>query len=115
MRPMVDAPPEREAAALTPFAEPQATADEMAALPASLRLRYAAWLRVSGRHGDAARILDQIEALSGETATLLDERAALALATGDAAAVAAAYERRLAISPAPSARASHARTDRLPA
>ena len=53
--------------------------------------------------------LTSIEQEAGESATLLDERAALALATGDGAEVRACWERRLASHPAPSARAGFAR------
>ena len=109
MLPSRDTAPERRGAPLPPIAEPHVAPDEIAALPADLRMRYAAWLRVTGQHGAARRVLDIIEEDSGETATLLDERAALALAAGDAAAVRATFERRLANRPAPSARAAFAR------
>ena len=64
-------------------------------------MKLAAWLRVSGQFDDAAKLLDLIEQESGESATLLDERAALALAMGDAAAVRTCWERRLASSSRP--------------
>src|SRR5215204_3230500 len=89
--------------------EPDVTLDEASALPARLRFKLAAWLRVSGQFDDATKLLDLIEHEAGESATLLDERAALALAAGDAAALRASWERRLASYPAPSARASFAR------
>jgi ATP-dependent DNA helicase RecQ len=101
--------PDAEAVSPMPFHEPTVTRDEVSALPAKLRVKLAAWLRVSGQFDDAAELLDLIEHESGETATLLDERAALALAMGDATAVRAYWQRRLADSPAPSARASFAR------
>src|SRR5215213_9354702 len=101
--------PDAEAVSPMPFHEPTVTRDEASALPARLRFKLAAWLRVSGQFEDATQLLDLIEHESGETATLLDERAALALAIGDATAVRACWQRRLANSPAPSARASFAR------
>jgi ATP-dependent DNA helicase RecQ len=107
--PEVEAAPERRGEPSSPFIEPHATPEEVAALPASLRLRYAAWLRVRGHADAAARVLDVIEQLSGETATLLDERAALALFRGDAAAVRAFFARRLANRPSPSAHVALAR------
>src|SRR5687768_1711758 len=92
-----------------PLFEPQVTLAEASALPAKLRHKLVAWLRVSGRLDDAAALLDLIENEAGESATLLDERAALSLAAGDAAGVRACWQRRLASYPAPSARASFAR------
>ena len=62
--------------------EPQVTLAEAIALPAKLRCKLAAWLRVSGQFDDAAELLDLIEQEAGESATLLDERAALALGSG---------------------------------
>src|SRR4051812_39023467 len=101
--------PNAEAVSPMSFHEPAATLAEASALPAKLRFKLAAWLRVSGQFDDAARLLDLIEQESGETATLLDERAALALAVGNAEAVRACWQRRLASYPAPSARVSFAR------
>src|SRR5829696_5749724 len=101
--------PDAEAVSPMPFHEPTVTRDEASALPARFRFKLAAWLRVSGQFDDATQLLDLIEHESGETATLLDERAALALVTGDATAVRACWQRRLANSPAPSARAGFAR------
>jgi ATP-dependent DNA helicase RecQ len=89
--------------------DPRATLVEAIALPSMLRMKLAAWLRVSGQLGDAAKLLDLIEQEAGESATLLDERAALALAIGDARGVRTCWERRLASHPSPSARASFAR------
>ncbi len=89
--------------------EPRSTLLEARALPSKLRYKLAAWLRVSGQLGDAGQLLDLIEQEAGESASLLDERAALALALGDAAGVRASWQRRLAAFPAPSARASFAR------
>src|SRR5215217_6921393 len=89
--------------------EPQASLAEAVTLPSSLRMKLAAWLRISGQFDDAAMLLDLIEQEAGESAMLLDERAALALAMGDTAAVRACWERRLAGHPAPSARAAFAR------
>src|SRR5215204_567434 len=89
--------------------EPKVTLAEAAALPSKLRLKLAAWFRHSGQFDDAGKLLDLIEQETGESATLLDERAALALAMCDAAAVRACWEVRLASYPAPSARASFAR------
>lgn len=91
------------------FREPTATLEDVSALPLRLQFRYAAWLRVSGDFERACVVLDQIAQQSGESAALWDERAALALARGDEAAVRACWERRLAEHPAPSARAAFAR------
>ena len=89
--------------------EPRATLTEAIALPPSLRMKLVAWLRVSGQFDGASQLLDLVEHEAGELATLLDERAALALATGDAGGVRGCWERRLASHPAPSARAGFAR------
>jgi ATP-dependent DNA helicase RecQ len=89
--------------------QPHAADAEVAALPVRLRLRYIAWLRLTGHVDRAAVLLDQLEMDTGETATSWDERCALALAQGDAAAVRSAWEQRFAISAAPSARAAYAR------
>jgi ATP-dependent DNA helicase RecQ len=89
--------------------EPKVTLDEASALPPRLRFKLAAWLRVSGQLDDAAMLLERIDQEAGESAALLDERAALALAAGDIASVRACWQRRLASYPAPSARASFAR------
>ncbi|MDF2759261.1 MAG: recQ, partial [Thermomicrobiales bacterium] len=104
-----EAAPDAEAVSPMPFHEPSVTLTEAGALPARLRFKLAAWLRASGQFDAAANLLDVIERESGETATLLDERAALALAVGDAAAVRACWHRRLENFPAPSARAAFAR------
>ena len=101
---------EAAAAGAQSVAEPHATLEEAARLPPKLRLRFAAWLRVSGRFAEAEMLLNRIEDESGESATLLDERCALALAEGDAPAVRACWERRLAGHPAPSACAAFARS-----
>jgi ATP-dependent DNA helicase RecQ len=92
------------------YREPHATLEDVAALPAKLQMKYAAWLRGSGDLDRAAAVLDVIERRSGETATLLDERAALALARGDLAAVRDCWQRRLTERPSPSARVAFART-----
>ncbi|HEX5993068.1 MAG TPA: RecQ family ATP-dependent DNA helicase, partial [Thermomicrobiales bacterium] len=88
--------------------EPTLSPAEASALPAKLRMKLAAWLRVSGKLDEATQLLDVIEQEAGESAALLDERAALALAVSDAAAVRACWQRRLDSYPAPSARASFA-------
>jgi predicted Zn-dependent protease len=98
-----------EAVSPMPFHEPRVTLDEVSALPAKLQWKLAAWLRVSGRFEETAALLDLIEHEAGETATLLDERAALALAVGNPEAVRACWHCRLGSYPAPSARASFAR------
>ena len=77
-----EAAPDAEAVSPMPFHEPRVTLADASALPAKLRFKLAAWLRVSGQFDDAAKLLDLIEREAGETATLLDERAALALASG---------------------------------
>jgi ATP-dependent DNA helicase RecQ len=89
--------------------EPILSPAEANALPAKLRMKVAASLRLSGKFEEATRLLDQIEQEAGESAALFDERAALALAARDAAGVRACWQRRLASYPAPSARASYAR------
>ncbi|MGH2614468.1 MAG: tetratricopeptide repeat protein, partial [Thermomicrobiales bacterium] len=109
MQNSVDAAPGRGESLPQPFPEPNATPREAAGLPPTLRLRFAAWLRVSGRLDEAARLLDEIARQWGESAALLDEQAALALAAGDAKAVRTRWQHRLANHPAPSARASFAR------
>ena len=105
----INAVPESERGSLPTIAEPHATLAEAASLPPKLRLRYAAWLRVCGKLDEAALLLEWIENETGESATLLDERAALALAQGDLPALRDCWDRRLAAHPAPSARASFAR------
>lgn len=87
---------------------PRATSAEFEALPAKLRLRYVAWLRMSGDHDRASALLDLLEEASGENATILDERAALALARRDLDGLRAAWQRRLDHFPAPSATARYA-------
>ena len=89
--------------------EPDATIEEATGLPAKLQMRFAAWLRVCGQFDRAARMLDVVERQFGESASLLDERAALALASGDAPQTRTRWERRLAAYPSPSARAAFAR------
>ncbi|HEX2280162.1 MAG TPA: RecQ family ATP-dependent DNA helicase, partial [Thermomicrobiales bacterium] len=89
--------------------EPNLSAAEARVLPPKLRMRLAAWLRVSGKLDEAAQLLDVIEQEAGESATILDERAALALAARDVTGVRACWQRRLDSYPAPSARASFAR------
>jgi len=89
--------------------EPNASPTEASALPQKLRYKLAAWLRASGQLAAAGQLLDLIEHEAGESATLLDERAALALAAGDLEAVRACWQRRLTGNPSPSARASFAR------
>jgi ATP-dependent DNA helicase RecQ len=96
-----DAPP--------PYREPDATLAEVDSLPAKLQMSYATWLRRSGQLDRASAVLDVIERRGGETATLLDERAALALARGDLGAVRECWQRRLTERPAPSARVAFAR------
>ena len=88
---------------------PHVTPEDVARLPAKLQLRYAAWLRLSGQFERASEILEGIARSAGDSAGLLDERAALALARRDLKAVREAWENRLASFPAPSARASFAR------
>ncbi len=92
------------------FPEPRVSLVEAADLPPPLRLRYAAWLRVAGLHEDAAALLSLIERQAGESASVLDELAALALAARDAVGVRTIWTRRLDSYPAPSARASFARS-----
>src|SRR5829696_4743787 len=94
--------PDAEAVSPMPFLEPTVTRDEASALPARLRFKLAAWLRMSGQFDDAAKLLVLIEQEAGESAALLGERAALALAAGDAEGVRACWQRRLAGNPAPS-------------
>lgn len=91
------------------FPEPNVSLADAVALPAKLRWRLTAWLRVTGRFDNAAGLLDAIERETGASGTLLDERMALALARGDASEVQAFWQDRLAGDPAPSARASHGR------
>jgi ATP-dependent DNA helicase RecQ len=83
--------------------------DAIDQLPPPLLLRYAGWLRVSGQFEAAEAALARALDLRGESANLLDERAALALARGDVEAVRTSWEERLGRNPAPSARASYGR------
>ena len=101
--------PSTEAVSPMSIYEPKVDLAEASALPAKLRFKLAAWLRVSSQFDEAAKLLVLIEQEAGESAALLDERAALALAAGDAEGVRACWQRRLASYPAPSARASFAR------
>ena len=101
------APPPASVAAFSPL--PLLDTDALEQLPPPLLLRYASWLRVSGQFDDAAAALALALDLRGESANLLDERAALALARSDVQEVRASWEERLARNPAPSARASYAR------
>src|SRR4051812_39746918 len=89
--------------------EPSVTLEEFGQLPTKLQLRLVAWLRVNGQLDHAGELLDRIEGWSGSSATLLDERAALALAKGDLAAVRESWNDRLSHSSAPSTRAGYAR------
>jgi ATP-dependent DNA helicase RecQ len=91
------------------FRQPAASVEEASALPTKLQLRFAAWLRLSGQLERAAQLLDQIARYAGTSAALLDERAALALARGDAGAVRSAWHDRLDSFPAPSAKVNFAR------
>ena len=101
--------PSTEAVSPMSIYEPKVDLAEASALPAKLRFKLAAWLRVSSLFDEAAKLLVLIEQEAGESAALLDERAALALAACDAEGVRACWQRRLAGYPAPSARASFAR------
>lgn len=83
--------------------------DALGQLPPPLLLRYASWLRVSGQFDAADAALSCALDRRGESASLLDERAALALARSDAQEVRSIWEERLARNPAPSARASYGR------
>jgi ATP-dependent DNA helicase RecQ len=94
-------------AAFTPL--PLLDNDALDQLPPPLLLRYASWLRVSGQFDAAEAALTRALELRGESASLLDERAALALARGDVQEVRTSWEERLARNPAPSARASYGR------
>lgn len=78
-------------------------------MPAPLRRKLVAWWRVSGDFERAGALLDLIEQSDDESAWLLDERASLALARRDTAALHAAWQRRLERFPAPSAHCSYAR------
>jgi tetratricopeptide (TPR) repeat protein len=91
------------------FREPEVTIVDAGELPAKLQLRFAAWLRVSGQFDSAADMLEAIERQFGETAALLDEQAALALANGDVSQTRLRWQQRLASFPAPSARAAFGR------
>ncbi|MCC6315959.1 MAG: RecQ family ATP-dependent DNA helicase [Thermomicrobiales bacterium] len=82
--------------------------EEPAALPANLQRRLARWHRERGDLAAAEAMLDLIEARAGRTATLLEERAAVALLRDDEEAVHALWTERLALSGAPTARASYA-------
>lgn len=101
------APPPASVAAFSPL--PLLDTDALDQLPPPLLLRYASWLRVSGQFDAAEAALAQALNLRGESASLLDERAALALARGDVLEVRASWEERLSRNPAPSARASYGR------
>ncbi|MBA3414145.1 MAG: tetratricopeptide repeat protein, partial [Chloroflexia bacterium] len=78
-------------------------------MPAKLQWTLAARYRADGEFAAAAVLLDAVEARSGETGTLLDERARLAFAQEDFAAAVACLERRVERAPSASARASLAR------
>ncbi len=101
------APSPASVAAFTPL--PLLDNDALDQLPPALLLRYASWLRVSGQVDAAEAALARALDLRGESANLLDERAALALARGDVQDVRTSWEERLARNPAPSARASYGR------
>ncbi|MDQ2652957.1 MAG: RecQ family ATP-dependent DNA helicase, partial [Chloroflexota bacterium] len=101
------APSPASVAAFTPL--PLLDNDALDQLPPPLLLRYASWLRVSGQFDATEAALTRALELRGESANLLDERAALALARGDAQEVRTSWEERLARNPAPSARASYGR------
>ncbi|MCA9864520.1 MAG: hypothetical protein KC432_15915, partial [Thermomicrobiales bacterium] len=101
------APPPASVAAFSPL--PTLDDDALGQLPPPLLLRYASWLRVSGQFDAADAALSCALDRRGESASLLDERAALALARGDAQEVRSIWEERLARNPAPSARASYGR------
>lgn len=95
---------------VAPFASlPLLDADALDRLSAPLLLRYAVWLRLSGQFDAAEVALNRALDRRGESAGLLDELAALALARGDVDAVRATWEERLARNPAPSARAAYGR------
>lgn len=101
------APPPASVAAFAPL--PLLDNDALDQLPPPLLLRYASWLRVSGQFDAAEAALALALDRRGESANLLDERAALALARGDVQEVRTSWEERLARNPAPSARASYGR------
>lgn len=97
-----------EAAALSPQ-RPDLTSRDAIALPPELRRKVVSWWRVCGQFAPADELLDLIEREDGESAWLLEERAALALARHDLTLVREAWRRRLAASAPPSARAAMAR------
>jgi ATP-dependent DNA helicase RecQ len=101
------APPPASVAAFSPL--PLLDNEAIDQLPPPLLLRYAGWLRVSGQFDAAEAALARALDLRGESASLMDERAALALARGDAQEVRRSWEERLSRNPAPSARASYGR------
>ena len=89
--------------------------DALGQLPPPLLLRYASWLRVSGQFDAADAALSCALDRRGESASLLDERAALALARGDAQEVRSIWEERLARNPGLIASFSRALLDGLTA
>lgn len=78
-------------------------------LPAKLQWALVARYRADGEYAAAAELLDTIQNRSGENATVLDERARLAFASGDEGEAIALLERRVALAPAATAQASLAR------
>src|SRR3954469_15972868 len=101
--------PEAPADATPALIGPSVTLEEFGQLPTKVQLRLVAWLRMNGQLERASELLDLVERWAGTSGTLLEERAGLALARGDLAAVREAWAMRLGQSGAPSHRAGFAR------
>ena len=82
---------------------------DMARLPAKLQWPVGAHYRAQGDFDAAEMLLAEIEARSGETARLLDERARLAFAAGEPETALARLEERAARFPCASAEVALAR------
>ena len=95
--------------AAVPAVGPRLSAAEAATLPAKLQWTLIGWFRASGDLETAAALLDGIEARSGETGQLLEERARLALAAGRGEEAVGLMAQRVERAPSASARAGLAR------
>ncbi|MDQ3225808.1 MAG: DEAD/DEAH box helicase, partial [Chloroflexota bacterium] len=91
------------------FHEASLTDAEVERLPLRLQLRIAAWFRVSEQFEQATQVLERLAVETEESASVMNEQAALALSLGDAAAVRAHWNYRIERFPKPSAHVSFAR------
>ncbi len=106
--PQASLEPSTAPAQLTQRLHPLDVADALA-LPAKLQWTLVARYRHDGEFDEAAHLLDAIEARSGETGTLLEERARLAFAQEDFAEAESLLKQRVDRAPSATSRVALAR------